>query len=149
MLNKHASKNNTDRDINDTFTDCVGKKVSYSIINKYAILKLLCCALFCLTFLVHMLCGSCTGRKCCFACGANVLIVTNLIRNGFGVLEINFVCLTSDSLTTDQYFVETFTCYLFTICCGIKQMPIRHESDCVDWSAYTCALSQYITYTQS
>ena len=34
--------------------------------------------LFCVTFLVHMRCGSCTGGKSCFACGVNVFIVTNL-----------------------------------------------------------------------
>ena len=55
-----------------------------------------CCALFCLTFLVHMLSGCCTGGKCCFACGVNDFIVTNF---GFGLLEINLVCLTSDLLT--------------------------------------------------
>ena len=35
--------------------------------------------------------------------------------NGFGLLEIDIFCLTSDSLTTDQYFIEIFTCSLFTI----------------------------------
>ena len=35
--------------------------------------------LFCVMFLVHMLCGSCTGRKRCFACGVNVFIVTNFV----------------------------------------------------------------------
>ena len=42
-----------------------------------------------------------------------LFIVTNFVtiktRNGFGQLEIDFVCLTSDSLTTDQYFVETLS----------------------------------------
>ena len=62
-----------------------------------------------------MLCGSCTGGKYCFACGVNVLIVTNLLENRFGLLQIDFVCLTSHSLTTDQYLIETFICSLFTI----------------------------------
>ena len=43
------------------------------------------------------------------------LLLPILSENGFSLLEIDFVCLTSDSLTTDQYFVETFTCCLFTI----------------------------------
>ena len=43
------------------------------------------------------------------------LLLPILSENGFGLLEINFVCFTSDSLTTDQYLVETFTCSLFTI----------------------------------
>ena len=33
---------------------------------------------FFLAFLVHMLCGSCMGRMCHFACGVNV-IVTNFV----------------------------------------------------------------------
>ena len=32
---------------------------------------------FCLAFLVHMLCGSCTGGMCHFLCDVNVLIVIN------------------------------------------------------------------------
>ena len=44
-------------------------------------------ALFCLTFLVHMLCGSCTGGKCCFAYGVNVLMLQILSENGFGLME--------------------------------------------------------------
>ena len=47
--------------------------------------------LFCLTFLVHMLCGSCTGGKCCFACGVNVFIVTNFVRKRIWPIGIDFV----------------------------------------------------------
>ena len=43
------------------------------------------------------------------------LLLPILSENGFSLLEIDFVCLTSDSLTTDQYFVETFTGCLLTI----------------------------------
>ena len=35
--------------------------------------------LFCVTFLVHMLCGSCTGGMCHFLFGVNV-IATNLVE---------------------------------------------------------------------
>ena len=44
-----------------------------------------------------------------------LLLLPILSENGFGLLDIDFVCLTSDSLTTDQYHIETFTCSLFTI----------------------------------
>ena len=65
-------------------------------------------------YIYAMLCGSCTGRKCCFACDVKVFIVTNfclcsvltfiyslctIVGNGFGLLEKDFVCLTSDSFT--------------------------------------------------
>ena len=36
------------------------------------------CALFCLAFLLHMLCGSCTGGIVHFSCGVNVN-VTNFV----------------------------------------------------------------------
>ena len=45
--------------------------------------------LFCLTFLVHMLCGSCTGGKCCFACGVNVFIVTNFVGKWIWLWKLN------------------------------------------------------------
>ena len=45
---------------------------------KIYIVKLWCCALFCLAFLVHMLCGYCMGWMCHFSCGVNV-IVTNFV----------------------------------------------------------------------
>ena len=52
------------------------------------------CALFCLSFLVHIIRGSCMGRMCHFSCGVNIN-VTNLIGNG--------LLKTSDSLTTNIY----------------------------------------------
>ena len=51
----------------------------------------------------------------CFSCGVNVFIVTILSENGFVLLEIDFVCLTPDSLSTDQYLVEKCTCSHFII----------------------------------
>ena len=47
-----------------------------------------------------------------------LIFLALLSENGFSLSEIDFVCLTSDSFTTDQYFVETFTCCLFTINCN-------------------------------
>ena len=50
--------------------------------------------IICLTFLLHMLCGSCTGVMCHFSCGVNVVIVTSFVKkkmdNGFGG---NLFCL--------------------------------------------------------
>ena len=41
-----------------------------------------CCDLFCLTFPVQMLCGSCMGGKCCLACGVKGFSVTNFVEKG-------------------------------------------------------------------
>ena len=52
-----------------------------------------CCAVFCLTSLVHILCGFCTGGICCFSCG--MWIFFNLyqffFRIWFCLIDIRFV----------------------------------------------------------
>ena len=40
-----------------------------------------CCALFCLAFLVHRLCGSCTGGMFHFLCCVNDIVI-NFVGNG-------------------------------------------------------------------
>ena len=53
----------------------------------------------CLTLCVRMICGSSTGGMCWFSCGY-MLFVTDYVWTWIMTMEIDFVCLTSDSLTT-------------------------------------------------
>ena len=46
-----------------------------------------CCALFCLAFLVHIICSYCTGWICHLTCGVNV-IVTNFVGKWRLILSV-------------------------------------------------------------
>ena len=54
---------------------------------------------------VHMICGSCTGGMCHFSCAMYVVFCCECYlfcrTMDYGLMENDFVCLTSDSLTTN------------------------------------------------
>ena len=56
----------------------------------------------CLTFLVHILVGSCTGGMCHFSCGVYAVCCFEYYlfcrKIDYGLMEYDFVCLTFDTL---------------------------------------------------
>ena len=77
------------------------------------------CALFCLTFLVCMLCGSCTGGTCYSSCGVYVKYCCDCYRICLKKIMACWIMdydgLTFDSLTT--FTSVTLICCLLYICC--------------------------------